>query len=179
MRDSWGAALGKSFKKKKSPQKNEDTLTARIDLSKRKRDSIVALKTRASAYHKTNSLELVDKPKELKGNLQTKVKNGLFSSYATRYFELNEGNGLLFYYKSEALKDQPPLGCIDLHLVLSIEDTKGNHTHQKETTKFYLDLGEDHFKMKAKNKEDAKMWKEGLMQWQEYLLLHMGAEEQV
>ncbi|GMH84178.1 hypothetical protein TL16_g09840 [Triparma laevis f. inornata] len=178
MRESWGAALGKSFKKKKSPQKGgEDTLTARIDLSKRKRDSIVALKTRASTYHKSSSLELVDKPKSLKGNLQTKVKNGLFSSYATRYFELNEGNGLLFYYKSEALKDQPPLGCIDLHLVLSIEDTKGNHTHHKEATKFFLDLGEDNFKMKAKTREQAREWKEGLTQWQEYLLLHMGGEE--
>lgn len=72
----------------------------------------------------------MQRPQELSGVLGTKVRNGLYSTYANRYFELNGTNGLLFYYKSQAVKDQPPLGCIDLRLVLAIEDTKGNHTKQ-------------------------------------------------
>jgi len=181
MRDSWHLSHMSMMPVKKASV--EDSLSARVDLSKRKRDSISAMKEKAEDKKKVmgprRSLELVQRPQELSGVLGTKVRNGLYSTYANRYFELNGTNGLLFYYKSEAVKDQPPLGCIDLRLVLAIEDTKGNHTKQTSSNKFYLDLGEDHFKLKGKNTEDTRKWKEGLIQWQEFLLLHMGAEDLV
>ena len=136
-----------------------------------------AAKDKKKTLGRSRSLELVKKPDALSGVLGTKVRNGLYSTYANRYFELNGSNGLLFYYKSEAVKDQPPLGCIDLRLVLSIEDTKGNHTKKHTGIKFFLDLGEDHFKLKGKTLKDATRWKESLIQWQEWLLLHMDADD--
>ena len=54
-----------------------------------------------------------------------------------------------------------------------------NTSSQTSGNKFYLDLGEDHFKFKGKNTEEAQRWKDGLIQWQEWLLLHMGAEDLV
>jgi len=106
----------------------------------------------------------------LSGYLKIRCRSGtgLYNTYTRNYFVLVEDKGLLNYWNNESDTHTPALGSIDMALVLGVESKRNT------CSKLEIDLGEDVMKLKARDKAEAERWKIGLLQWQEYLLLHMG-----
>jgi hypothetical protein len=104
-------------------------------------------------------------------SVRVRSATGMYNTWAQRYFDLQPASGNLNYWKKEADKvaGEPAMGCIDLHLVLSIDYKRDSNT------RIELDLGDDVLKVKGKDRADSARWKDGLTDWQEYLLLHMDA----
>jgi len=157
-----------------STRKGKDSsVSARVSMSRKKRESVAIMmdKAKQKRMEHSQSFQLMEKPNELGGALSVRTRSGtgLYNTWAPRYFELAPASGNLNYWKREADKTagMPALGCVDLHLVLSIEFKKDSDK------RIELDLGDDVLKVKGKNAADSLRWRDGLQEWQEYILLNM------